>query len=96
MIAAGVNAKALSTYMGHSGVTTTYDRYGHLMPGSEEEAAELLDDYLDAQRERADEAARTAGAQDVPTETLSGIPDGMEVEFETDLRDSRATVRDTP
>jgi integrase len=46
MIAAGVNAKALSAYMGHSSVTITYDRYGHLMPGSESEAAELLDEYL--------------------------------------------------
>jgi integrase len=46
MIAAGVNAKALSTYMGHSSVTITYDRYGHLMPGNEEEAAALLDAYL--------------------------------------------------
>ena len=43
MIAAGVNAKALSTYMGHASVTFTYDRYGHLMPGNEEEAASLLD-----------------------------------------------------
>jgi integrase len=46
MIAAGVNAKALSTYMGHSSVTITYDRYGLLMPGNESEAAELLDGYL--------------------------------------------------
>jgi len=46
MIAAGVNAKALSTYMGHSSVTITLDRYGHLMPGNESEAAELLDGYL--------------------------------------------------
>jgi integrase len=56
MIAAGVNAKALSTYMGHSSVTITLDRYGHLMPGNEEEAADLLDAYL----ERADTAARMA------------------------------------
>jgi integrase len=46
MIAAGVNAKALSTYMGHSSITITLDRYGHLMPGNEEQAAELLDVYL--------------------------------------------------
>jgi integrase len=46
MIAAGVNAKALSAYMGHSSVTITYDRYGHLMPGNETEAAQLLDEYL--------------------------------------------------
>jgi integrase len=47
MIAAGVNAKALSTYMGHASVTITYDRYGHLMPGNEAEAAGLLDAYLE-------------------------------------------------
>jgi integrase len=46
MIAAGVNAKALSTYMGHSSIQITMDRYGHLMPGNEEEAAGLLDTYL--------------------------------------------------
>ena len=46
MIAASVNAKALSVYMGHSSVMITYDRYGHLMPGNENEAAGLLDDYL--------------------------------------------------
>jgi len=48
MVAAGVNAKALSTYMGHASVTITLDRYGHLMPGNEEEAAGLLDAYLES------------------------------------------------
>ena len=47
MIAAGVNAKALSTYMGHANIGITLDRYGHLMPGNEAEAAGLLDAYLD-------------------------------------------------
>ncbi len=28
MIAAGVNAKALSTYMGHAKIAITLDRYG--------------------------------------------------------------------
>jgi integrase len=46
MIAAGVNAKALSTYLGHASITITLDRYGHLMPGNEEEAAGLLDRFL--------------------------------------------------
>jgi integrase len=46
MIAAGVNVKALQTFMGHASVTITLDRYGHLLPGSENEAAELLDRYL--------------------------------------------------
>ena len=47
MIEAGVNAKALSTYMGHANISFTFDRYGHLMPGNEEEAAGILDAYLD-------------------------------------------------
>jgi len=32
--------------MGHASVMITLDRYGHLMPGNEEEAAGLLDNYL--------------------------------------------------
>ena len=46
MIAAGVNAKALSTYIGHAKISITLDRYGHLMPGSEAETAARLDAYL--------------------------------------------------
>jgi integrase len=49
MIAAGENAKALQTYLGHSSITTTYDRYGHLMPGAERESADRLSAYLDMQ-----------------------------------------------
>jgi integrase len=45
-IAAGLNPKTLSTYMGHSTITITFDRYGHLMPGSEDEARALLNSYL--------------------------------------------------
>jgi integrase len=51
MIAAGVNVKALSTYMGHSTVTLTLDRYGHLLPGNEREAASILDCYLALERQ---------------------------------------------
>jgi integrase len=47
MIAAGVSAKALSSYMGHSSITVTLDRYGHLLPGAEAEAAGLLGAYLE-------------------------------------------------
>ncbi|MFL5953852.1 MAG: hypothetical protein ACJ76I_07065 [Gaiellaceae bacterium] len=46
MIAAGVNVKAISTYMGHASVNITLDRYGHLMPNSEQETAARLDEYL--------------------------------------------------
>jgi len=60
MIAAGVNAKALQVYMGHARVSITLDRYGHLMPGSEAEAAGLLDAYLAAQRKKAEDTIRGA------------------------------------
>ncbi len=53
MIAAGVNAKALQTFMGHASITVTLDRYGHLFPGSEQEAADLLDAYLADSAEKA-------------------------------------------
>jgi integrase len=74
MIAARVNAKALSTFMGHAKIGTTLDRYGHLMPGSEDEAAGLLDAYLTAQRERAEDTARAAGGEH--GECLTGAPTG--------------------
>ncbi len=47
MIAAGVNIKAISTYMGHSSIKITLGPYGHLLPGAEAEAAALLDDFLE-------------------------------------------------
>jgi len=56
LIAAGVNAKAITSYMGHASIQTTYDLYGKLMPGSESEAAALVDAYL----ARADTRARVA------------------------------------
>jgi integrase len=47
MIGAGANMKALAAYMGHSSVTITLDRYGHLLPGNEAEAAERFDAFLE-------------------------------------------------
>jgi integrase len=55
-IAAGANAKTLSTYMGHANISITLDRYGHLMPGSEKEFTKLLDSYLEDADKRASEA----------------------------------------
>jgi integrase len=46
MIAARVDAKALSTYMGPATIGITLDRYGHPMSGNEDEAAGMLDAYL--------------------------------------------------
>ena len=45
-IAAGLNAKVIATYMGHSSIQVTYDLYGKLMPGNEAEAAALFEAYL--------------------------------------------------
>jgi integrase len=45
-IAAGLNAKIIATYMGHSSIQVTYDLYGKLMPGNEAEAAALFEAYL--------------------------------------------------
>lgn len=56
-IDAGVNVKALSTFMGHSSITITLDRYGHLLPGAEDQAAELMDRYLESQRAKLRAAA---------------------------------------
>lgn len=46
--------------MGHSSIAITFDVYGHLFEGSEAEAAELVDVYLTAQIERAEDEARSA------------------------------------
>jgi integrase len=66
MIAAGVSAKALQTYMGHSSITITYDRYGHLMPDIDEQSAAELDAYL----------ARGAGDETECGEVRGEVPAG--------------------
>jgi integrase len=58
MIAAGVNVKALSEFLGHASIVITLDRYGHLLPGSLTEATALLDAYL-ARADRAELTAQT-------------------------------------
>ena len=46
LIDAGTNPKAIQTYMGHSKIQTTFDVYGHLMPGSIDQVRERMDAYL--------------------------------------------------
>jgi len=65
-IAAGLNPKALSRYMGHSSITVTLDRYGHLMPGNEAEAASMLDNYLHGVDRSADQANNQHVASPTP------------------------------
>jgi integrase len=74
MIAAEVNVKALSTFMGHANIRITLDQYGHLLPGAEDEAAGLLDAFL----------ARTVGSRSDPRLSEGGEPvvldDGHEID----------------
>jgi integrase len=46
LIDSGANAKAVQEFMGHSKVQTTFDTYGHLLPGSRDEVRERMDAYL--------------------------------------------------
>ena len=45
-IAAGLDWKQISTWAGHGDVRQTWNRYGHLMPGGEDQARERLDAFL--------------------------------------------------
>lgn len=57
LIASGENPKTVQTYMGHSSIETTFDRYGHLFPGGEQASADRIQAYLDKSLE--DERERT-------------------------------------
>ena len=46
LIGSGANAKAVTVLLGHSSISTTFDRYGHLFPGDEDAVRSLLDSYL--------------------------------------------------
>jgi len=46
MISAGCNLKWLQQQMGHASITTTLDTYGHLLPGTGDEAISRLDDLV--------------------------------------------------
>jgi integrase len=50
MIAAGVNAKALSTFVGQSSIAITFNVYGHLMPDGRDQASGRIDRCLAAAR----------------------------------------------
>ncbi|MGA9313211.1 MAG: site-specific integrase [Solirubrobacteraceae bacterium] len=56
---AGIPIDKVSKYMGHASITITIDRYAHLLPGGEAEAAEILKDYYARRRERRRATAAT-------------------------------------
>ena len=52
MLDAGITIDKVSKFIGHASITVTIDRYGHLLPGGEAEAAALLDEYHARRRRR--------------------------------------------
>lgn len=48
LIAAGVHPKVISERLGHASISITLDRYGHLFPGSQDQAAAAIDAMLRA------------------------------------------------
>jgi integrase len=46
LIDSGANAKAVQEFLGHSKIQTTFDVYGHLLPGSHDHVRERMDAYL--------------------------------------------------
>jgi integrase len=46
LIDAGANPKAILQFMGHSKIQTTFDVYGHLLPGSHDEVRQRMDAYI--------------------------------------------------
>ena len=45
-IATGLNLKKISTYLGHSSITITLDRYGHLVPAIMRTTPKKIEAYL--------------------------------------------------
>ncbi len=52
MLDVGITIDKVSKFIGHSSITVTIDRYGHLLPGGEAEAAEILNEYHARRRQR--------------------------------------------
>ena len=48
LIGLNENPKAIQAYLGHSSIQVTYDRYGHLLPGTEDKLNAALDALADA------------------------------------------------
>ena len=74
MIEAGFSPKEVQVAAGHASITTTFDRYGHVMPGTLAGQRERLA-ALDVQSERGTASAREhAGCTDAPERVASTGP----------------------
>jgi integrase len=71
LIEAGISAKAIQVYAGHSSITTTFDRYGHLFPSTIDDDRRRLDEHL-----RAGAAGRSRGTMAGQSQPETTGPDG--------------------
>lgn len=46
LIEQDVHVKVISTRLGHSSIRVTMDRYGHVMPGLDDQVADMLDNLV--------------------------------------------------
>ena len=84
-IAAGLDWKQISTWAGHGDVRQTWNRYGHLVPGGEREAADRLSAYLErptvaqtvAQAPESEKTPQTAGASEYRYGDSKGAASGF-------------------
>jgi integrase len=62
LIDAGANPEAIQQFMGHSKIQTTFDVYGHLLPGSHDEVRQRMDLYLGGGQRPGDPATSSASS----------------------------------
>jgi hypothetical protein len=75
-IAAGANPKEAATRAGHTSVSFTLDRYGHLFPGSEQRLNDALDLLAEENDDEPDGSGDDAGLSQAQ-HTLSQNPDSI-------------------
>jgi integrase len=46
LIAQGAHPKAIQQHLGHSSISVTFDRYGHLFPDDQDRLAAALDEVI--------------------------------------------------
>lgn len=76
-IAAGASPVEVAKWAGHSRTQTVFDAYGHLMPGTEEQVTDALDNMADAAMLKVDPTTqvrrlhRDASTDEVPPQAAS-------------------------
>ncbi len=69
-----MNPKRIQTWMGHSSITTTFDLYGRLLEGSEDEWVVKVDAYLSRGTAVGPSGAQTSGMERKRSHGRNGVP----------------------